>query len=195
MKPLKYVLSDKNSALKFHFKKLSYRANKLYDKMVFFPAVYFSSFCTSKRDSHHWNKKNNICCVLAQRHLSSLVSTKIFFANKLWLPLGKFQTKAKENATFFQSLLHKDETILDMFYCHSFDEIESPIETFDCALHFFYLFNKETKNIQRKGKSNCFRSPHSLPPIQQLGRRKENSTLFSIISSSILRKRYWITND
>ena len=104
------------------------------------------------------------------------ISTNFLLANEIVIigirKILRIKKLSKASKGERDILLQKDETILDAFLCHRFDEIEPAIENTDFTFSTF--LTRKQKSIARKGKSNCFRSPLSLPAIQQLGRRQEN---------------------
>ena len=88
--------------------------------------------------------------------------SQIFVAIKLRFPLGKFYAKGKEKTESLQTLLQKKVIDLETRLCPKVEDIKSPIDT-TCALHSFYLPEKQKRKHCAKRKAQLYFYWISLP--------------------------------
>ena len=140
----------------FIIKELSVCSNNFSDTILFLPPVSYNSLSAGDKKSHQWvskflhglswNSGTYPYCFLSQ----------IIIAIKLRFPSGKFYAKGKEKTESLQTLLQKEVIDLDTLLCPKVEEIPTPIQLFTCALHSFYLPEKQKKRHCAKRKAQLY---------------------------------------
>ena len=106
--------------------------------------------------------------------------------NKFRFPLGKFYAKGKEKTESLQTLLQKELIDVEALLCPKVEDIKLPIDNITCALHFFYLPEKQKRKHSAKSKAQLYFYWISLPSNEPSSR--EGSSVSS--SSEFISKFY-----
>ena len=147
----------------FIIKELSLCSNNYSDTILFLPPVSYNSLSASDRRSHKWVTKFLHCLCWNSGTYPYWFLSQIFVVIKLRFPLGKFYAKGKEKTESLQTLLRKEVIDLESLLCPKVEDITSPIDNITCALHSFYLPEKQKRNHCAKRKAQLYFFWISLP--------------------------------
>ena len=142
---------------------LSLCSNNYSDTILFLPPVSYNSLSASDRRSHKWVTKFLHGLSWNSGTYPYWFLSQIFLAIKLRFPLGKFYAKRKEKTEKLQTLLQKEVIDLETLLCPKVEDIKSPIDNITCALHFFYLPEKQKRKHFAKRKAQLYFYWISLP--------------------------------
>ena len=147
----------------FIIKELSLCSNNYSDTILFLPPVSYNSLSASDRRSHKWVTKFLHGLSWNSGTYPYWFLSQIFVAIKLRFPLGKFYAKGKEKTESHQTLLQKEVIDLETLLCPKVEDIKSPIDNITCALHSFYLPEKQKRKHCAKRKAQLYFYWISLP--------------------------------
>ena len=140
----------------FIIKELSLCSNNYWDTIFFLPTVSYNSLSASDRRSHKWVTKFLHGLSWNSATYPYWFLSQIFVAIKLRFPLGKFYAKGKEKTESLQTLLQKEVIDLETLLCPKVENINSPIDNNTCALHSFYLPEKQKRKHCAKRKAQLY---------------------------------------
>ena len=121
--------------------------------------------------------------------------SQMFVAIKLRFPLGKFYAKGNEKTESLQTLLQKEVIGLETLLSPKVEDIKSPIDNITCALHSFYLPEKQKRApIVLKGNHSCISIRSLCHPMSRRVEKAAPSVLQVNLSPSLTVCSY-ITND
>ena len=135
----------------FIIKELSLCSINFSDTIVFLPTVCYNSI-TKFFNGLSWNSGTYLYRFLSQ----------MFVAIKLLFQLSKFYAKGKQKTKSFH-LLMKKLIDLETVLCSKVQNIKPPIDNITCALHSFYLPEKQKRKPFAKRKSQLYLCCTSLP--------------------------------
>ena len=175
-------------------KELLLCSNNYSDTILFLLPVSYHSLSASDMRYHKWVTRflHDLSCNSGTYPYWFL--SRILVAIKLRFPLGKFYAKGKEKTESLQTLLQKEVIDLKTLLCPKFEDIKSPIGNITCALHSFYLPEKQKRKHCAKGKHSWISIGSLCHPMS---RRVENATPFVLqvnLPPSLMVCSY-ITND
>ena len=147
----------------FIIKELSLCSNNYSDTLLFLPPVSYNSLSASDRRSHKWVTKFLHALSWNSGTYTYWFLSQIFVAIKLRFRLGKFNAKGKEKTESLQTLLQKEVIELETLLCPKVEDIKSPIDNITCALHSFYLPEKQKRKHCAKRKAQLYFYWISLP--------------------------------
>ena len=147
----------------FIIKELSLCSNNYSDTILFLPPVSYNSLSASDRRSHKWVTKFLHGLSWNSGTYPYWFLSQIFVAIELRFPLGKFYAKGKEKTESLQTLLQKEVIDLENLLCPKVEDIKSPIDNITCALHSFYLPEKQKRKHCAKRKAQLYFYWISLP--------------------------------
>ena len=136
----------------FIIKELSLCSNNYSDTILFLPPVSYNSLSASDRRSHEWVTKFLHGLSWNSGTYPYWFLSQILVAIKLRFPLGKFYAKGKEKTESLQTLLQKEVIDLET----KVKDIKSPIDNITCALHSFYLPEKQKRKHCAKRKAQLY---------------------------------------
>ena len=146
----------------FIIKELSLCSNNYSDTILFLPPVSYNSLSANDRRTHKWVTKFLHGLSWNSGTYPYWFLSQIFVAIKLRFPLG-FYAKGKEKTESLQTLLQKEVIDLETLRCPKDEDIKSPIGNITCALHSFYLQEKQKRKHCAKRKAQLYFYWISLP--------------------------------
>ena len=122
----------------------------------FFPPVSYNSLSASDKRSHKWVTKFLDGLSWNSRTYPYWFLSHIIVAINFRFPLGKNYAKGKEKTESLQTLLQKEVIDLETLLCPKVEDIKSPIDNITCALHSFYLTEKQKRKHCGKRKAQLY---------------------------------------